>query len=74
MTKDIQFLPDDFWLQEAEVTLRNDYFSGSNDLSIDMRFFWGVKDLNNDDVNMWDPSELGKLKWDNNFDISEPSS
>lgn len=39
-----------------------------------MRFFWGVKDLDNDDVDMWDPTELGKLKWDESFDISEPKS
>lgn len=31
---------------------------------------WGVKDLDRSDVTMWDPSNLGKLVWDDSFTVS----
>ena len=30
---------------------------------------WGVKDLDRSNVGLWDPTELGELVWDDNFDI-----
>ena len=32
--------------------------------------FWGVKGLNRDDVDHWNPSQLGKAVLDENFDMS----
>ena len=31
---------------------------------------WGVKDLDRSNVGLWDPSELGELVWDEEFDIA----
>mmetsp|Transcript_20255 Transcript_20255/g.17938 ORF Transcript_20255/g.17938 Transcript_20255/m.17938 type:complete len:92 (-) Transcript_20255:405-680(-) len=39
-----------------------------------MSFFWGVKKLDNSDIDIWDPTDLGKLTFDSEFDISEPKS
>ena len=33
-------------------------------------FFFGVDSLNRDEVNYWDPSDLGQVKFSDNLDIS----
>ena len=35
-----------------------------------MSIVWGVKDLDRSNVGLWDPSELGELIWDDEFDIA----
>lgn len=39
-----------------------------------MTFFFGVSDLNKDDVDQWNPADLGKVVFDANLDISSVDS
>jgi len=32
-----------------------------------MNFFWGVNGINKNDIDQWDSSDLGKIKWDKDF-------
>lgn len=32
--------------------------------------YWGVKDLNTDELGPWDATELGKVSMDENLDLS----
>lgn len=37
-------------------------------------FYFGVDSLNKDNVDHWDPSDLGKVKFSDTFDISSRES
>ena len=38
--------------------------------SIVVSLNWGIKDLDRDDVDTWDPSDMGRLIWDDTFDLT----
>jgi len=70
MTEDIQFLPDNYWAQEAKRTISYQYYSGKSDLAIHVNFYWGVGDYDTSNDGSWDPNDLGDLSWDSSFDIT----
>ena len=58
-----EFLPDDNPITIVGNTLR-DKFPGSSVNALKVYIFWGVKDINKDDVGSWDASNLGKVVMD----------
>ena len=74
MTEEIAFMPDDYWTEKAFNLLKEGYYSGETDIAIEINFFWGVAGLDISERGMWDPKDLGKLKWDSDFDITRTDS
>lgn len=67
LTEEESFLPDSYWAEKyLDVSLEG-YNSGSQDFAIEMNFFWGVNGINKNNIDQWDSSDLGKIKWDKDF-------
>jgi hypothetical protein len=45
-------------------------FEISNLNKPEINFYWGTKEIITDDVNRWDPEDIGELVWDDEFDPS----
>lgn len=45
-------------------------FEVSNQNKPDVEFYWGAKGIDKEGVNQWDPEEIGKTIWDDEFDPS----
>ena len=54
--------------------MNEDFYTGENDISIEIEIFWGVDKIDKDDIDRWDPEDLGKMKWDDNFNMALESS
>ncbi len=50
----------------------NDFHKGSYSQSINIDIYWGAQDINTQDINFYDPAEIGKVIWDPDFDLSSP--
>ena len=50
--------------------IENEFVAGGGTNSISVSIYFGVKDINKDDVSMWDPIKLGDLIYDDDFDIT----
>ena len=48
-----------------------EYTKSKDDGQLTVNFVWGLKGINKEDVGKYDPIDLGKLIWDDNFDITE---
>lgn len=46
------------------------HMAGNSDTGIKVNQYWGVKDIDKSDVGAWDPTDLGEIEWDNDFDLS----
>lgn len=69
LTKEEEFLPSDHELMQVWQTVEKNFPVGAIvELNIDI--FWGVKDVNRDDVVKWEPSYVGEVIWDDSFDLS----
>ena len=42
--------------------------------AIFVKMSWGVKDLDREEVDLWDPSKMGKLIWDETFTVIPESN
>ena len=75
LTEDDAMLPVDHPLMIVQKILA-ERFSTTADQKEALRvnIIWGVKGLNRDDVGLWDPEDLGKLVWDDDFTISPPEN
>ena len=72
LTKQEEWLPDDneIIMLSNEV---NDNFSKAVEgfeQTIWVHLNWGVKDLDREGVSSWDPEDVGKLVWDDNFTVT----
>lgn len=74
LTKEESFLPPEHWAEEYLDLATKGYNSGDQDLSLEMEIFWGVKGINKGDVDQWDASDMGKIKWDSNFNLADPNA
>ena len=64
-------LPDDHPIMITGKLLQNTFSTTSDQAGAFMvSIIWGVKDLNRDDVGLWDPEVLGELVWDEEFTIA----
>ena len=64
-------LPADHPFMQVQKILA-DKFSSTADQKEALRvnIIWGVKDLDRSDVALWDPEDLGRLKWDESFTVT----
>lgn len=69
LTKEEEFLPDDHPLSLITKLISEEYTSGGV-IDLDVDIFWGVKDIDKSAVNKWDPSYIGEVVLDPDFDLS----
>jgi len=73
LTKEEEFLPDDHELTMVWDSVAKNFPSGAIiELNIDI--FWGVKDIDREKVNKWDPFYVGEVIWDDSFDLSSEAN
>lgn len=71
--EDETFFSSNHYMQRTQDT--SDSFSAAQESGlVYVITIWGVNGVNRDGSNYWDPEDYGKVKWDNNFDISSPDS
>lgn len=69
LTENEEFLPDDNEINIVSNILKNK-FQSVDSRSIKVDIYWGIEELNNDEVGLWDPSNLGEIKMDDKFTLS----
>ena len=63
-------LPEDHPIMVTGILLAEKFSKTSDQAGAFMvSIVWGVKDLDRSDVGLWDPTVLGELVWDEDFDI-----
>ena len=74
LTQREEYLPTDHPLIKTRDTIENDFVAGGGTNSIIVSIFFGIKDIDKSKVSMWDPTNLGEVIYDDDFDmISEES-
>jgi hypothetical protein len=63
LTEEESFLPSDHWAEYAMKIVFYGYFSGAEDLTIEIDLFWGVKSLDKGGIKQWDTKDRGDIKW-----------
>ena len=51
-----------------------EFTKSKDDGQLAVSFVWGLQGINKDNVNKYDPTDLGKLIWDDKFDITEENN
>jgi hypothetical protein len=74
LTSEESFLPDGHWAKTGQKMATEGYNTGDEDLSIDITIYWGVKGINKEGIDQWNPKDMGKIRWDMEFDISLETS
>ncbi len=49
---------------------RGSYTAGGDSEAIKIRLIWGVGGLDKGGTNAWDSKDVGKVEWDETFDLS----
>jgi len=70
LTKEESFLPKHYWAEKYLDISIDGYHSGAQDFAIEMYIFWGVDGIDKGEIDQWDPSDLGKIKWNKDFDMA----
>lgn len=64
-------LPDEYPTVVAAKMVREEFqSSGNSDSGIKVYQYWGAKGLDKDGVGKWDADDVGKVKWDKDFDLA----
>ena len=70
LTEPDEMLPEDHPIMVTGQLLQNTFSKNSDQAGAFMvSIVWGVKDLDRSNVGLWDPTEIGELVWDEDFDI-----
>lgn len=70
LTEPDEMLPEDHPIMVTGKLLSDTFSKTSEQAGAFMvSIVWGVKDLDRSNVGLWDPTELGELVWDDDFDI-----
>jgi len=67
-TESEKWVPDDHWLMKALNAMEDNFPKGANDNAQIVYIIWGVDGLDKSGIDdPWDPTDFGKVVWDNNF-------
>ena len=69
LTETENYLPESHYLSQA-FDMADKYYAGDDESAIKVHLMFGIKGIDKDGVGIWDPSELGKLEYDDNFDLT----
>ena len=70
----LQRLRSNHWLRKLETTLIDDMHKSSDTSSLRVYFVWGIAGLDRSNVDQWDPTDIGKVVYDNQFDMSSEAN
>jgi len=56
------------------MKIMEDDFLTADNSAIRVSIFWGIKDINKDNIDPWDPADLGEVVFDDKFDLSAVES
>ena len=70
LTQREEYLPLDHPLIINRDIIESEFAAGSNANSIRVSMYFGVKDINKEQVSMWDPDDLGEVIFDDDFDMT----
>ena len=68
LTKEEQFLPDDHPAQD--FFNKESYFLGSGANTLEVKLFWGVKEIDKSKTSIWDSGYIGEPVMEEKFDLS----
>ena len=69
LTQREEFVDEDHPIMKTLRTMEDDFVTADNS-AIRVAIFWGVKGINKDNTDRWDPSDLGEVIFDDKFDLS----
>ena len=70
LTKSEAMYAENYDMEIAKITVENDFHLGLVDQTIVVHVQWGLKGINRDNENMWNPDDTGEAVWDDKFDMS----
>ena len=70
----VQDFPSDHWIKKLEYTLSRDFHKTSETESITVYLVWGISSLDRTNVDRWDPTDIGKIVYDDDFDMSSEAN
>lgn len=62
------------FLKKTMKNLFDDFPAGDDGNSIEVSLIWGLKKVDSSDADYYDPSDKGKVVYDNDFDVSPPEN
>ena len=72
LTEQEEWIPEDneVMMLSKEIDVNFSRSVGDVKKGLFVNINWGVKDLDRSDVGTWDPEDVGKLIWDDNFTMT----
>ena len=71
ITEPEEYLPNEHELIVLQRDIEGKFTSSAGiKEALVVKLNWGVKDLDRSDVGLWDPQEIGKIVWDDDFTIA----
>jgi hypothetical protein len=69
LTENEDFFHEDHYIPTVARVMFEE-FSKGNLFELNVNVFWGVKGINKEQVDYWDPSDMGEAQLDDQFDLS----
>ena len=64
-----QWLPENNHLQMA-MNMNKNFNQGAEESAIKVNFMFGLKGIDKGGLDIWDPTKLGELEYDDDFDLT----
>ena len=71
LSKEEEYLPNGHFIIKAKSIITKQFLVQLEGDFTDVDIIFGVKSLNKEEVQWWDPNGIGKPIWDRNFDITD---
>lgn len=62
--------PDDHKISKIKRIITQEFDKGGP-IDLEVNLFWGVKDINKQNISIWDPRDIGEAILDDQFDMSK---
>ena len=74
LSKKEEYLPSSYFIMKVKNIKIAKYTTQMDGDYTEVEILFGVKDLNREKVNWWDPNGIGMPVWDGAFDITDPDT
>lgn len=68
VTKREQYFTDDHYITKVDSLINENFESGLYDIYVNV--YWGIKSINRENVDRWNPEDIGDAVLDDEFDLS----
>lgn len=73
LTKEEQLFPDNHRISRIKKIITQEFDKGGP-IDLEVNLFWGVKDINKQNISEWDPRDIGEAILDDQFDMAKQDS